>query len=299
MYKYLFLFIAIILASCSGKKPVESKEKPKPEIVYSGNLFNPIYMSNLFESPNSFGPAWNLDICREMKLDKISMYVKGGYLPNHMLEKLTYTFNADGEPREFAHYMYTESTSPFSSSSFVYEEGKLTKVDISNYLDFTNLPPVFIKRDSSKTISITSRGDGISDSLIFYPSIEAPKMIVEVVDNFINSIEIFVAKGTNTNEIKAIAMEADSNLVDFELTEKTVTYLENGLPVESYQLDKSWHKLEKSKSWDYNSKKQPKHYKEWLHGTLVKDIQVSYGDNNLPSEIIVDRKKYIFYTGLK
>lgn len=298
MNKYLFLLSVVLLASCSGNKPAEAK-KAKPEVIYDGNLIRPIYLGSLFESPNTFGPVWDVEACRKMNLEKISMYVKGGYLPNHMAEKLTYTFNTQGNPREFAHYIYTASTEPFSSSNFVYENDKLSKVDINKYLDFSNLPPVMIDIDSTRTISITSRGNGESDSLIFYPSIENPRMIVEIVDAFINSIEIFVDKGTNTQEIKALAMQVDSNLVDFELTEKTVTYMENGLPVESYQFDKSWQKLEKSKSWDYNSKKQPTQYKEWLHGTLVKDIVINYKDNNLPAEIIVDRKKYIFYTAVK
>lgn len=299
MYKHLFFIAAVVLASCSGKK--EPVVKPsKPEVIYETNLIQPLYLGYLFESPNAFGPAWNLDACRKMKLEKISMYVKGGYLPNKMSEKHTYTFNSEGNPKDYAYYIYTQSTNPFSNSNFVYDEaGKLAKVDIGKYLDFSNLPPVIIQSDSAKTISITSRGDGQSDSLLFYPSIENPKMIVEVVNNFINSIEIFVDKGTNTEALKTIAMEVDSNLVDFELTEKTVTYMENGLPIESYHLDKSWKKLERSRAWDYNSKNQPVKYTEWLHGTQIKEIEISYKDNNLPSEIVVDRKKYIFYAALQ
>lgn len=300
MRKHLFFLVAALAVSCSGKKEPGAPKVKEPEVIYEANLIQPLYLGYLFESPNAFGPAWDVEACRKMKFEKISLYVKGGYLPNHMSEKFTYTFDTDGNPRDYAYYIYTSSTDPFSNSRFLYDEkGKLAKVDISKYLNFTNLPPLVIKSDSIRTIAIASKGAGQSDSLLFYPSIEKPKMIVEVVNSFINSIEIFVDKNTNNSELKNIAMQVDSNLVDFDLTEKTVTYMENGLPIESYHLDKSWNKQEKSRQWDYNSKNQPVKYKEWLHGTQIKDIVINYRDNNLPSEIIVDRKKYIFYAALQ
>lgn len=299
MYKYLLLSCTALFMACSGKKTEVVKES-KPAVIYEGNLIQPLYLGEIMESPNRFGPVWNLELCRKIKFQKISMYVKGGYLPNNMSEKLTYTFDSEGNPKDFSHYLYNVSVNPFSNSSFVYaEDGKLAKIDISKYLDFSNLPPVLIKNDSTQTLSVTSRGDGKSDSLIFYPSAENPKVILEIVNDFYNTVEIIAQKGTAANDLKMIIAEIDSNLVNFELTEKMVTFMENGLPVESYHLDKNWNKQEKSKIWTYNSNNQPVKYKEWLHGTLVKDIVINYNDNNLPSEIIVDRKKYIFYTLLQ
>lgn len=289
------LFLLVISACTENASTVKAKEVPAR--VYEGNLFLPIYLGNLFESPNAFGTVFDLDFCEAYQFKKISLYVKGGYLPNKMSEKHTYTFHADGDPKDYAHYIYNVSRSPFSSSSFQYgSTGKLSKIDISKFLDFSNLPPVLVESDSVKTWIVTSKGDGKNDSLLFFPSIKNPEVILQVVNNFVNNLEIFVPKGTASGELKELISRIDTNLVRFELTEKTVTYLSDGIPTESYQLDKSWNRKVMTKSWKYNANKQPVQYQEWLHGTLIKDIEISYQSNNLPSEIIVDRKKFIFYS---
>lgn len=295
-FSVVALLFAISLSACAEKKPVE-KVKESTSKSYEGNIFLPIYLGDLFESPNAFGTIFNLEFCEENKFSKVSMYVKGGYLPNKISEKHTFTFHPDGDPKDYAHYIYNVSRSPFSSSTFLYgSTGNLSKIDISKFMDFSNVPPVLIESDSTKTWIVTNKGDGNNDSLLFYPSIKNPQLILQVVNNFVNNLEIFVPKGTSTNELKELISRVDSNLVRFDLTEKTVTYLADGIPTESYQLDKSWIRKAKIKSWKYNDNQQPVQFKEWLHGTLIKDIEISYQDNNLPSEIIVNRKKFIFYS---
>ena len=85
----------------------------------------------------------------------------------------------------------------------------------------------------------------------------------------------------------------------FEFSEKSVTFLENNLPQESFHLDAKWHKQEQSKKWEYNENQQPIKYSEHLHGTLIKNISITYDDENLPAEFLVDRKRFIFYSSSK
>jgi hypothetical protein len=254
-------------------------------------------LSSLFEAPNNFGPIWNAEAIETLKINKISFYVKGGKYKNNLSEKLTYIFGDEGKALNFNHFLYNISTESFSNSGFTYNSnGKLEKIDVFRFQEFGNIPPVLFNHDSIKTTAITSRNNDDFDSLIFYPTIEKPQIIVEIVNHKVNSVEIFISKGSNSTQIQALAKTIDSSLAIFDLAEKTVTFLENDLPISSFHLDAQWKKQEQSKTWEYNENMQPVRYVERLHGTLVKNIEISYDENNLPEELIVDRKKFIFYT---
>ncbi len=299
MFKYLILFSLVFIVSCSTKNPMVETEK-KANIEFKANLFNPIYLTSLFEAPNNFGSIWNKDAIEILNVNKISLFVKGGKYKNNMSEKLSYIFNSHGNALNFNHYLYNISLESFSNSVFTYDSnGTLAKIDVFKYMQFGNVPPVFFKRDSTKTTAITSKNSTDFDSLIFYPNIENPKLIVEIVNHKVNSIEIFVDKGANLEKIQALSKTLDSTLNIFEFSEKSVTFLENNLPQESFHLDAKWHKQEQSKKWEYNENQQPIKYSEHLHGTLIKNISITYDDENLPAEFLVDRKRFIFYSSSK
>jgi len=299
MFKYLILFSLVLIAACSDKKPQVEIEN-KASIDFQANLFNPIYLTSLFDAPNNFGPIWNKNALTILKINKMSLFVKGGKYKNNMSEKLSYTFNSNGNTLNFNHYLYNLSLKSFSNSGFTYDSNDaLEKIDVFKYMQFGNVPPVFIKRDSIKTTVITSKNSNDFDSLIFYPNIENPKLIVEIVNHKVNSIEIFVQKGANLEKIQLLSKTLDSTLNIFEFSEKSVTFLENNLPQESFHLDAKWNRQEKSKKWEYNENQQPVKYKEYLHGTLIKYIVINYDEKNLPVEFLVDRKRFIFYSSSK
>jgi hypothetical protein len=299
MFKYLILLGLVFLAACSQNKTKVEPEKKNTNTL-KANIFNPLYVTALFDSPNNFGPIWNTDVILALKLKKVSLYVKGGRYKNNMSEKLTYSFNAAGKAIDFNHFLYNNSTSPFSNSGFTYDsKGFLEKIDVFKYLEFGNVPPILIRKDSAKTVVITSKNNNNFDSLVFYPTIENPKLIVEIVNHKVNSAEFLLEKGTSLEEIQALAKTLDSTLKIFALSEKSVTYLENDLPIESYRLGMNWNKQEKSKTWEYNENQQLIGFSERLHGTLIKNIVIYYDDDNLPTELVIDRKRFIFYSSTK
>jgi hypothetical protein len=299
MFKYLILLGFVILAACSQNKNKVEPEK-KNTITLKKNIFNPLYVTALFDSPNNFGPIWNSDVILALKLKKVSLYVKGGRYKNNLSEKLTYSFNSAGKAIDFNHFLYNNSTSPFSNSGFTYDsKGFLEKIDVFKYMEFGNVPPILIRKDSAKTVVITSKNNNNFDSLIFYPTIENPKLIVEIVNHKVNSAEFLLEKGTSLEQIQALAKTLDSTLNIFALSEKSVTYLENDLPIESYRLGMKWNKQEKSKTWEYNENQQLIGFSERLNGTLIKNIVIYYDDDNLPTEIVIDRKRFIFYSSTK
>lgn len=299
MFKYLILLGLVFLAACSQNKTKVEPEKKNTNTL-KANIFNPLYVTSLFDSPNNFGPIWNTDVILALKLKKVSLYVKGGRYKNNMSEKLTYSFNAAGKAIDFNHFLYNNSTSAFSNSGFTYDsKGFLEKIDVFKYMEFGNVPPILIRKDSAKTVVITSKNNNNFDSLVFYPTIENPKLIVEIVNHKVNSAEFLLEKGTSLEEIQTLAKTLDSTLNIFALSEKSVTYLENDLPIESYRLGMKWNKQEKSKTWEYNENQQLIGFAERLHGTLIKNIVIYYDDDNLPTELVIDRKRFLFYSSTK
>jgi hypothetical protein len=284
------------LFSCTTKKEPVAVE-PEVEFKYSGNIFNPLYLGKIIETPISMGPILNLETCQEMNLSKISLYIKDGRYPGKYQEKLVYMFNKNSLPSTYFRYLKNVKEYPYSHLDFTYDSNRqIDKIDITKYMGFSNVPPVLFSNDSISTLSLTSRGNNRYDSLIFYPSISNPKMILSVVNNFVNTMEIVAEKGTQMEDWKLMAADIDSTLNGFALTAKTVTLTENGLPIASYDLDSNWNQKERVRSWEYNEQNQPVYYKEWLHGSLVKLMEITYASNNLPKMIIVDRKKYLFYS---
>ena len=294
--RYIPFILILLLASCTPKKEPVKQEK-KVQVKYSGNIFNPLYLGKLLEPPISGGPVLNLETCKEMNLAKMTLYVKGGRYYEGYSEKLVYLFNKQCVPVSFNHYVRSMKEYPYSELNFVYNsDKKIHKINIAKYMGISNLPPVIFSSDSTQKLSLTSRGNDRSDSLIYFPSITNPKMIISVVNNFVNTLEIIADKGTYPEDWKYIASSYDSTLNDFALTSKTITLTENGFPINSYDLDSTWNKKERIRSWEYNSENQPVYYKEFLHGSLVKLMEISYASNNLPKVFTVDRKKYIFYS---
>jgi hypothetical protein len=294
--RYIPLIFMLLLASCTSKKESVTPDEII-ETTFSGNIFNPLYLGKLVETPISIGPILNLENCQEMNLSKVTLYVKGGNLPNNISEKLVYVFNKASLPKSFYHYLHRAKEYPYSELDFVYNAKKnLAKINIGRYMGFTNLPPVLFSSDSAQTLSLTSKGNNRNDSLIFYPSISNPKIILSIVNNFVNTLEIVAEKGSQTEDWKLMAANIDSTLVNFALTAKTITLTENGFPVASYDLDSNWTQQERVRSWEYNTENQPVYYKEWLHGSLVKLMEITYASNNLPKMFVIDRKKFIFHS---
>ncbi|MDD2983341.1 MAG: hypothetical protein PHQ74_08130 [Crocinitomicaceae bacterium] len=289
------IFILLFTACTSKKEPVASEEKI--EVSYSGNIFYPLYLGKLVETPFSMGPIMDLEKCQELNLSKLTLYVKGGRLPNNISEKIVYVFNKESLPKSFYHYLHRAKEYPYSELDFVYNSNKIiSKINVARFMGISNVPPVLFTSDSTQTLALTSKGNNRNDSLIFYPSISNPKLILSMVNNFVNTLEIVAEKGSQTEDWKLMAAEIDSTLQDFALTVKTVTLTENGFPIASYDLDSNWTQKERVRSWEYNKQNQPVYYKEWLHGSLVKLMEITYASNNLPKMFVIDRKKFIFHS---
>lgn len=283
----LFLFFSLL--SCKENKETDNDKFNDP---FRKNLINPLYLDQLFTTPNSFGSVWLDDHVKLLDIDKISIVLKGGNKPDNVLEKYIYNFNKNGQSDTFKYFSYNNSKEVLHETNLSFSGNLISKINVIKYFGVGNLPPVFVTKNNKATIFYRSKSNNKNDSLFFFPNVEQPTIIIDKIGNYYNSVEVIVPKGSSSTEIMNKLMSVDSKLENFDLSEKLLTYTENGYPIESYHLGENWNQMELAKQWEYNNFMQPTHFNQWIHGTKVKDIDIVYNENALPKKITYNRKKY-------
>lgn len=283
------LLALALLSSCNSGNKAGVVKTHQP---YRKNLFNPLYVDKLLNAPNVFGSIWNADNINQLDVRKISIVLKGASGPEDDLEKHQFLFDSLGRNTEYNYFSFTQSKDVINQTDLKYSGTDVSKINIYKYLGMGNLPPVFSTRTARYEAFFSSKAKGKNDSLFFYPSVENPKIIIDKIGNFVNRLEVFVPEETSSMQILKEISRIDTNLTQYDLSQKTITYTKEGLPMESFNLGDDWTQLDLIKKWEYNNDNQPVSYKEWLHGTLVNDIVFIYNENALPKRIIYNRKKY-------
>lgn len=288
---YYLLLLFPLLFSCGESS--DGRSEKKENVPYRKNLINPYYIDQILNTPNNFGSIWNASNIRQIVVDKISIVLKGGSNPDDIIEKYIFTFDSLGNNDNYSYYHYQNSQDVINQTNFQYHGKDIYKINVYRYFGVGNLPPTFVNQTPERTIFYKSKSNGKNDSLFFYPNAQKPKIIIDKIGNFVSRLEIFVPEGTPRSKIMSQLQAVDTNLTQYELTDKMLTYTNNGFPVESYHLGENWNHLERAKLWEYNKYKQPISFKEWMHGTLIKSISIQYNENALPKKIIYNRNKYL------
>jgi hypothetical protein len=287
--RILFFFSPILfLLSCSGN----SNEKNE-NIGFRKNIFNPFHVDQIFNTPNNFGSFWVSNNVKQLNVNKINLILKGGDNPDNVLEKYVYEFNSKGQNNNYSYFNFSTQKEAINETNFEYSDNLLSKINIYKYFGVGNLPPLKVYYSDNYTVFCKSKANGKNDSLFFYPSVDNPKLIVDKIGKFVNYMEVIIKHGATKKEILNQISAYQPYLSEFDLAEKTITYTKNNLPFESYHLGDNWTQLQRSQYWEYNKFNQVILFKEWLHGTLIKDINILYNENSLPKKIIFNRKKYI------
>lgn len=289
--KKLFMIFLVFCALLSCKENKEN-DHDKFNDPFRKNLINPLYLDQLFTTPNAFGSVWLSEHVKLLDIDKISIVLKGGNKPDNVLEKYIYTFNKYGQSDTFKYYFYNNSKEALNETNMSFSGNSLSKIDVIKYFGVGNLPPVLVTENKKAKIFYRSKSNNKNDSLFFFPDVKQPSIIIDKIGNFYNSVEVIVPKGSSSTEIMNQLMAVDPNLTNFDLAEKLLTYTENGYPLESYHLGENWNQMELAKQWEYNTFMQPTHFTQWIHGTKIKDIEIVYNENALPKKITYNRKKY-------
>jgi hypothetical protein len=297
-HNIIIIVLFFLVFSCTNN------EEKVPEVINNSlkyNIINPYYLDKIVNPPINYGSIWIEKNIKQLIINNVNIVLKGGKNPNEVYEKQVFHFNKNGNLKESEYYIYTISDKILNQFSYNYTDSKqLEKININKFFESTNQPPIFVRKTEHYDVFFKPKANKRNDSIFFYPSFEKPEIIIEKIGNFINHMEIFVEFGSPASVFMNKIQTIDSSLTSFELADKIITYTENSLPLESYHLGENWKVLELSKKWEYNKYNQPLLFKEWLHGTLIKNISIKYNENSLPKKYIFNKKNYtLIYKNIK
>lgn len=285
----LYTGILIILLTFSCSRNHNSKSNKSNELI-----FKPLYVEHLLSMPSDFGTIWNAKHITENKISKIAIISKGGSGPNNTIEKYAFNFNSFGLCDTFSYNNFIHSNDKLDEFYFNYTNKSLSRIQLIKHFGYSNLPPIYAFTFPNKFVICRQRTNQTNDSIIFTPNFQKPKVIAEKIGGKYNSIELVIQKGTSAKRILDEVTGIDSNTTTLLYTEKLITYTKNGLPIESFHLDQNWNQLELAKQWEYNEDNQLVHFSQWVHGKIVKEIELNYNEQNLPLKMIFNRKKFYF-----
>lgn len=285
----VLLVLLSVGSSCSTKN---QKELDAINNSFKYNIFNPFYIDKLVSPPLNYGSVCLSENIKKLAVNRINFVLRGGKNPTDVYEKQIYKFLNNGKLSENEFYFYAFSDKIMNQLNYHYQGANLDKIDVYKFFGVGNQPPIFVSQNERCEYYYKSKANRVNDTLFFYPNMERPDVIIEKIGNFINHMEIIVDRGSSASMFMQKIKNIDSSLVSFEIADKIITYTENKLPMESYHLGHNWNVMEMAKKWDYNKFNQPTVFKEWLHGTLIKDISIHYNENSLPKKYIVNKKKY-------
>jgi hypothetical protein len=260
--------------------------------ILKHNIINPLYLDYIINPPNHFGSIWIEKAISKLNINQINIILRTANNSSTLYEKQIINFDKIGKISSNEFFNFNFSKSVLNHFAYNYTSNQLTKIDLVKYHGLGNLPPMHVKKESNFEYFFQSKQNKINDSVFFYPTFEKPNVIIHKKGNQINHINVIIDKGVPASEFMNKLFYIDSSLTSFQFADKTITYLENNLPIESFQLEQNWSISDLIKKWKYNEFYQPIAFQEWLHGTLIKDINIFYNENKLPKRYIFNKKKY-------
>ena len=227
-------------------------------------------------------------------ITKANYYVKNGRLENNLSEKYIYLFNNE-KLKSLSHYSQVTRYQPYTDFVFNYEDDFISKMFIVKYINPINQPPYYYSKDSLYTLVVVPRGETQFDSTYFYPSHEKPDFIYTRSNYKTLDVQLFVPIGTTLKKIRT-ALEVRQELLNVDdFTYVFITYTDNNLPIETYEMKPDLDFSYKVRSWEYNNKWLPTRYKEYMTASLIKDLQIEYNEQNYPSYIRLNKKAFHTY----
>ncbi|MBN9293885.1 MAG: hypothetical protein J0G96_07895 [Flavobacteriia bacterium] len=294
------LFLAAGFAACNSSDPSTEKKSSHKQKRHNfpkhESLINPFYLPYFIENvgieyyPLLFNRKLNTG------LYKANFYVKNGRLPNNISEKFTYLFNTENQLEKLSHFSQTTYNQPYSDFIFNYNEEKnIEKMDIIKYMSILNQPPFYYNVDSLYSTIVIPKDEIHLDSIYFFPSFEQPELVYLRSNNKTIEIRIFLPIGATKEDIKAEIDTYKDRLQVDEFTSILLTYTDNGLPIETYELSSNLESSFKIRAWNYNQKWLPVKYVEYLHGSMIKDMAIEYNELDLPNFIRMNKKEFNAY----
>ncbi len=298
MKSWLFL-LSLALVACQStvehKVPQPKAVKNQTTNVETVSFINPYYMAHFLEDVDiKYYPFLFNKL--DKNIVKANYYVKNGRLKNNLHEKYTYLFNSHGNINSLSHFSQLTYHQPYTDFNFIYnEKNDVIKTDVINYMKTFNLPPYYYYSDTTFSYVAVPKSENFFDTTYFYPSSRIPDLIYTRSNNKTIETQFFVPVGTSISDIKTMINEQQSTLKIDDFTYIFVTYTDNNLPIETYEMNSNLDFAYKVKSWEYNRQWLPIKYQEFLTSSLIKELTIEYNSDNLPDYIRLNKKVFNTY----
>lgn len=288
------LLILFISFSCQQEQgnSTSNPQKVKSDKTYQSPAFlNAYYLTYFLENSDiKFYPF--VFSKSDKKITKANFYVKNGRMKNNLFEKYTFLFKKNEQLYRVYHFSQLVYKQPYSEFLFNHSVSEgLYKMEVIKYMKSLNNPPINYFQDSLKTTIVVSKGIENYDTTYIFPSHQIPKYRYTRSNNKTIDFELYLPIGTSKDEVLALLEDYSEMEID-EFTNLFVTYIDNELPLETHAVDKEFTFGDKIREWDYNNDWLPVRYREYIMGTMIKDMKIEYSKQKLPSYIRMNKQSY-------
>lgn len=283
----------ILLVSCT--ETVNKEKQFKTIDLKKTPLFHYAFMGSIYESPVNFVETWNREALKEIGINHIHLYSKGGDNPDDTLSKIEYSYSNNWKTLNYCATTF-ESSVKLMSCGTLRVSGKRAVEQIV----FTQLYGVkkelktTVKPIKSGFLLLHAKRDNHSDSTWVIGTFSQPKAIVHKIGNSIFSVELFLPEGSSKSEI--IQYYHTLPMTDSLLgaAQCTVTFMSDGKPQRSFLLDEQFSQISEIREWTYTKNHCISTYREWTGTSITHDMQWHYGHSQLPEYATIDRNTYFY-----
>jgi hypothetical protein len=286
----LFPFI-ILFASCSGGAN-DQYVLPKEVHLNSYNFFDPLYADHIVESPLKNPFFWNDSLIELCGIKRIEIILKGNKRPDDLAERHEYNYGFQGETKSFLFYNFEFTDKIYSEVSFKYAEKQLTRLDSPIFLGEKSNQSLFIHKNKGRTECIRKRNGSEGDTTFVYYKNNKPQIIIEKLGQFVSKIHFYINIDQPVNVIRTLMKDKGISPEEFLLAEKTMTFIEDEMPVKSFMLNEELVKGDLTEEWIYENGKKLTQYKKYINNTCVKDVFLKYSPDKLLRSFDLNRKHY-------
>lgn len=256
-------------------------------------LFHFYNIGEIEDAPVNYMDVWDRSTISALSINTIQFVVKGGKNPSDTLEKRVFKFSNKGKHMDYTDYKYDESPDIWSVGTLNWNQDQLN-ITFSRHFGIQRSSKTVIQPFNGHFLVLRQKKNGLADSTFIYGSLQQPTAMVSKIGKSIYSVQLFMNQSSSTSEIQAafetIGLSANTLLN----VNKSVVFLDKGLPVSAFQLDENCTQIGQIKSWEYSNKRQLLNYKEMVSNSTVREMEFSYRPDGLPSEMSINGKTYLY-----
>lgn len=293
-HKKVILFLAILLTtiSCENKSEPKGFQLPKDISIDKENFFNPLYVDNIFGSPNRSEIIWNSAFLKKCGIKKF-MITKNKHLKKG-IEKINYSFNKEGFPVHFQ--FFNDSKKPFSKSNFYYNNVfKLDSIKVVKFLGINSGNSLKVDYESDSKINFNYiKTEDKQDQIQYFYNKGLIEMIVKRIGNTIVQVEFISEEGIPIKKLKSLIKKEIQSDDDLLYADKSLTYIKNNLPIATYTINSDWAQTERVKEWNYDQNNKLITFKEWGNQVVIKDLIFEYSEQGILNQVTFNKDQFTF-----